>query len=452
MKKKIIIIILVLLFLIAGISIYLGIYFTKLSKPTYIVGECIDKIDAGISNYIKKDDKYNVGDSYTIKSNLDFDLESEDYLKKSKTDPEYLKKYNMIKNLSITKNDISIIQNKKSKKLLYEVHSTLDKEKIFDYKKFIENATKYYYLEDVQKKYVNDGTDNYFEMYDEETDTLGNIEYLHQAFVNALKASLEEEYFESSPKTITIDNKNVNANQIYLRIDDKLLHTILNDTISNLKKDEKANKILTSLDSDFSKYKIKNSKRLLDKQESYTVNIYTSKYRNKVLKYEVIHLKGDEKKTYIYEGNLAHGNFYYIEDDSVIYNVEVNNDNKVLESKIKDSTNKELGIFKIEKNDNSVYYTFNFDDKKTKYDIIYSSKFNKVKANKSYTNEKKLSFKHIENKVSIMSGTITLTSEITNKAKIAEDTSEAVLSSTLSEEQKDKYKNKQTRLEERLKK
>ena len=452
MKKKIIIIILVVLFLIAGISIFLGFYFNKLTKPNHIIGVGIDRLDKQLVNYVENDPKYNLGDSYAIDATLDFDLESEDYLNKSKTDPEYLNKYHTIKNLSLTENKISLMQNKPSKKMLIELHSILNNDKLIDYKYLIENSTGFYYLEDVQNKYVNDGTNNYFEMFDEENDTLSNYNYIHEAFVKSFKSSLKEEYFETFQKEISLNGKKIVTNQIYLRIDDKLLHQILNDTISGLKEDERANRILSNIDPNFSKYKLKNNKRILEKQESYTLNIYTTKYRNSILKYELIHLKGDEKKTYTYEGDLSHGTLYYIEDDSVIYNIDVTNDGKILECKIKDSSNNNLGIFKIEKNLDSIYYTFNFDDDKTKYDVIYSSKFNNIKDNKYYKNEKKLSFKHIENKVSIMSGTVTLNIEAKNKAKIDEDTSEAVLSSTLSEETKEKYDTKKDRVKERLKK
>ena len=126
-------------------------------------------------------------------------------------------------------------------------------------------------------------------------------------------------------------------------------------------------------------------------------------------------------------------------------------DNKILECKIKDSTDKEIGVFKVEKSDISTYYTFNFDDGTKKYDIIYSSKYNDVKDNKSFVNDKELSFKYIENKVSILSGTIKFNAKANTDVKIDEDVSEAVLVSTLSEDQKNKYYTKIDRVKERLK-
>lgn len=446
------IVIAILLVLIAGTSICLGIYFTKLTKPNYIVGLSIENIDNKITNYTNINNKYNLGDSFEVNSTLSFDLDSEDYLNKSRTDKDYLDKYKLIKNLSKTTNNIFYSQDRMHKKLLVKVDSEIDKEKILNYKYLIDNSTGYYYVEDILKKYVNEGTNNYFEMFDEESNTLSNKEYLHKAIIKAIQSSLNEEYFKEYRVNTNINNSSIEVNQISLRIDDKMLHSIVNDTISNLKNDKTANRILTSIDENFSKYKVKNNKTLLNKKETYTLNVYTSKYLNKVLKYEIIHMNGDEKKTYIYEGNESQGDFYYLEDDTIIYSADVSINNSTFECKIKDTANKDVGAIKIEKNNDSGYYTFNFDNGKKKYDVIYSSKFSNYRKGKTFTNEKKLSFKYLNNKVSVLSGEVILNSKISKSAKINEEIDDTVLSSTLSDEDKNKYDNRMNKLEERLKK
>lgn len=452
-KKKIIIaIVIITLLTIASCAIYLGISYTKLSKPSYIMSASIGKIDDKIDEYTKLDDKYNLGDSFTINAQLDFDLDSEDYLNKSKSDKEYLDKYKTIKNLSNTSNNIIYSQDVKKNKLLLEIHSMLDKEKLLDYKYLIDNSTGYYYVEDILKQYVNEGTNNYFEMLNENSTTLNNREYLHKAFVKAIQSSLKDEYFTTNKVLTNVNGDNVKANQTSIRIDDKMIHKIINDSIDYLKKDKEANRILSSMDENFSKYKLKANKTILKKNENYTINIYTSSYLNNILKYEVIHLDKDEKTTYTYEGDETKGNFYYIEDDTVMYTFTYNEKDRVIECKIKDSSNKDVGIFKVEKNDTSVYYTFNFDNGDKKYDIIYSSKYSNFKKNKSFNNEKKLSFKYLEKKVSVLSGDITLLSKVTNKSSIKEEIGDAVLSSTLTTEQKEKFDNKGERIKERLKK
>ena len=452
-KKKVIkILILIILISIAGLSIFFGIYFTKLTTPKHIFEVGIDRLNNKITNYTKIDDKYNLNETFSITSTLDFDLDSEDYLNKSKTNKEYLDKYKTIKNLSATTNNITINQKGKKKTALIEIESLLDKEKLLHYKYLIDNSTSYYYVEDVLNKYVNDGTNNYFEMFNDGSNTVENMTYLHSAVINALKSSIKEEYFEKYNVVENIDGSKEEVNQISLRIDDKRIHEILNSIISNLKDDARASEILTSIDENFSKYKIKNSTQILEKQESYTINIYVSKYRNVALKYEIVHLKGDEKKIYSYLGDSSQGTLYYIEDDTVIYAIKLKDDQKIIDGKISDSASKEVGTIKLEKNDFGTYFTLNFDDKETKYDIIYSSKNTNVKDNKSFNNEKKLSFKYLTKKVSILSGEVTLNSEVSNKSTIEEDVTESVLSSTLSDETKNKFTNRTEKLRERLKK
>ena len=198
MNKKMVIkiLILIILILIAGLSIFFGIYFTKLTTPKHIFEVGIDRLDNKITNYTKIDDKYNLNETFSITSTLDFDLDSEDYLNKSKTNKEYLDKYKTIKNLSATTNNITINQKGKKKTALIEIESLLDKEKLLHYKYLIDNSTSYYYVEDVLNKYVNDGTNNYFEMFNDGSNTVENMTYLHSAVINALKSSIKEEYFK----------------------------------------------------------------------------------------------------------------------------------------------------------------------------------------------------------------------------------------------------------------
>ena len=450
-KKIIKICIIVIILLIASMSIYMGIYFTKLSKPNYLFGVGIDRLDSKIDNYLNLDEKYNLGDTFEVKSTIDFDLSSEDYLKKSKTDKEAKEKLNIINNLTASNNEITISQDKKHKKLLLSIESKIKDEELINYKYLVSDSTEYYFINDILKNYVNNGTSNYFEMLSENT-SIDNLNYIHEFTINSLKKNLKEEYFNKYRTDENINGSKTNVNQISIRLTDKMIHEILNGILSDLKEDKKSNKILSSIDEGFSKTKIKSSKEYLKKNESYTINVYTSKYLNKILKYELIYLKGDEKKVYTYEGSESEGTIYYIENDNVIYNMKFTDTGKIIEVTINNSSNQKIGDIKLEKNDDNSYYTFNFDDGDLKYDLIYSSKYTKYKKNKSYHNEKKLSFKYIDNKVSILSGSVSADIDAYNKVKIDEDISNAVLSSTLNEDSKKKIDNRLDKLKERLKK
>ena len=448
--KKICIIAMIVI--LAFMSIFLGVYFAKLSTPNYLFGVGIEKIDNKINNYFSIDKKYTFNDSFTVESDLSFDLSSEDYQRKEKTDKTYLEKNNYIKNLSKTVNNIVVKQDKENKTSYIEVNSKLGSEELVNSKYLIKDSTEYYFIKGITNNYVNNGTHNYFEMLNEDNTTIDNINYIHEFTIKSLRKNLVSEYFTKYKKEEMINSKKMGVNQISFKLTDKTAHELINNIYADLEEDKKANKILTSIDKDFFKKKIKDSKVILDKNESYTFNIYTTKYLNKILKYEVIYLNKDNKKTYTYEGNDSEGTFYYIENDYMKYRADFTDNGKNVDMSIKNSSEQEVGELKIDKHDNDVYYSFNLDDEDKKYDIIYSSKYRKFKVNKSYENERKLSFKYTDNKVSILNGNITLNTKENSSVKIDEDLSSSALSSTLSQEVKDKVDNKLDKVIERLKK
>ena len=450
-KKIMKICVIAIIVIIAIMSIFLGVYFAKLSRPSYLVKTIISKTSDKISNYYV-DKKYDFTSSFTVESNIDFELESEEAEKKKNADKKYLERLNIIKNLNSTKNTLLLVQDKDKNKSLMEVKSNINNEEVINYKRLIANSTEYFYLPDVNKNYVNNGTNNYFETLSEKETSIDNIKYLQDHVVESLMNNLKEEYFIKKNTTENINNSSMNVNQISMRINDKIAKEIRKGIINDLKEDTRSNLLLTSIDKDFFKKYSKSKKDIIKKNESYTFNIYTSKYLNKILKYELIYLNEDNKKVYIYEGEEDKGNFYYLENDNLIYTINYNSKDETDELIINNSANEKIGDMKINNNKDqgNFYYDFNFDDGNLKYDIIYSSKYSDFKKNKSYNNEKKLSFKFIDNKVSILSGTITVDSKVNKNVKISEDISNAVLYSTLSEEEKNKYKNKLESINNRL--
>ena len=451
-KKIIIVLIVILIILLAAISIYLGIYFTKLTKPTNIIGNAIDKTDSSITNFLNDKEKYYFKDTFTIDTKIDFNLESEEFKNKGKTDSDYAKKSKFLKNISNMDTNIVFKRDSKGNKQFIKINEKIGNEEILDYKNLITNSTEYYFINKVLKNYVNNGTNNYFEVIDDDNTSLDNIKYLHQFIIKSIKNNIKEEYVNVYSVNDNINGKQKELNQISLRINNKVLHTILNDILDDLKKDEKANKILTSINKDFNKMKINNKTVYLEKNESVTLNIYTSKHLSKVLKYEIVYLNGDNKKAISFEGDNTVGSIYYIENDIITYQIDSTfTDNSSL-FKISDSRSNEIGNLKIEKDNKGYYLTFTFDNNKSKYDIVYSSKYLSYKKNKSYTNEKQLSIKYLKNKVSIVSGTVNVIQNVSKDTTINEDYNDSILSSSLTKEQKEKINKTNERIKERLEK
>ena len=73
--------------------------------------------------------------------------------------------------------------------------------------------------------------------------------------------------------------------------------------------------------------------------------------------------------------------------------------------------------------------------------LIYSSKYSKVKKNEKYKNKKNLSFKYVVNKETRLSGEVDINLDVSSKFSIILDTSDAKLRSNMTKEEKDKMNN-----------
>ena len=234
-----------------------------------------------------------------------------------------------------------------------------------------------------------------------------------------------------------------------IRIDDKRLKEIYNNIIKTIKKDERANNIVCGVYKDFETFKIKDDERLLEKDEIYTINVYTDKFWFSPVKYEVIHLKNNDRDVYSYIGDLK-GKFSYVHNEELKYNVDVQINHKTYLLEFKNSSGKNIGKIKLDKYENM--YSLDVDltlDKKI-YLITYSSKVKDIKKNKNYTVNDLINIKYSEDDVVKFSGEIKNTIEINNKNEIKEEVGDVVIRSSLTETEETNYNNIKERLTERF--
>ena len=175
--KKLSIILAVFIFLFAILLIYIGFYFRYLSKPSYIVGEVLERIQNKSWNYLFPEHDVFVGDQFSLESSIDFDLDSEYYKNQSMVDIEALRKYNIIKNISNLNTQLVMKHDGKNRLLLLDFEQKLGEEKLYHKKEYVANETGYYYVEDVLNQYVNNGTCNYFETIREGKTHHDNFQY-----------------------------------------------------------------------------------------------------------------------------------------------------------------------------------------------------------------------------------------------------------------------------------
>ena len=427
MKNKSIIkiIIIVLIILLALSLIGIGIYLNNLSKPNTIFNSAIDRINTSFKTYFFDLDNHNIGDNFTIKSTITANLTTEGNI----NTPDEVKYVNLVKNLNNKTSNINLKQDTKNKKIELEVLRNFDTDSV-QVKYLIDNSTEYYFVNQVLNNYVNKGSCNYFEVLNEDNTSKDNIIYLYDFMTNSLKNNLKDNYYDTY-------NSNDNLNITSIKLTDNRIREILRNMLSDLKNDPKANKILTSINEDFSKTKINDSTIFLGKNENYTINIYTSKLLHKHIKYEIIHLDSNYKKTYTYD--ISNNNITIIDNDKILYKIDTKFNNTGFDFNIKNSTDNNIGSLKYDKGEDKTNFTFSLNNNNEKYGIMYTSKDFDIKKD-SYKNKKSIVLQAVKNKRTLINGSIEINSDISNDVKIDEDVSNAILEASLKKEEKDKIK------------
>ena len=439
-KTKLLLILLIIILLVSAISIGIGMYLNNISKPKYIFSKGIDIIKNKIDNYTKISNDLDLKDKYSIKGTVEFDLNS-DYYKKA-TDPEEKKIYNKINNLNNMDINFKIQKNQSNDIGYIELNESIKNEKILNAKYFINDSTKYYLIEDILDDYVIAGGCNYFENITANQTEKENTKYIYNFAIDSIKNNLNDKDFTSKEGK---DNYLVT-----LKIDNNSIKDLLRSVIKDLNNDKKSKRILDNIDKKILKTKIKDEDIILEENEYYKVYIYTSKILHKPLKYKVEHFSKEGTKTYIYEGNENKGTLHYILNEAEKYNILLELKNDEIKGKIRNSSNKNIGEFKLEKNNYNTVINYTYNDNNEKIDLIYSSKYTKVKKNEKYNNKKSLSFKHIVNKETKLSGEIDINLEINNKFSIMVDTSNAKLKSNMTKEEKEQIDNLYENIKNRL--
>ena len=430
--------------------IYYGLKLNKMAKKHYVVDVTVDTIRDTLYNYGKIENQYYLGEEFSVNSNIKVNLNSEDYETKAPLDPESAKKNNILKNLSAMQINSRIEQSKKDGRFITELNEKIGEEDVFSGKYYIDNYTKYYFVNGVLSSYVNDGNNNYFDLLNEKNCTMDNIDYLYNFIFESLKNNIKEEDLLAYEVEINIGEDKVPVNQVFLKINDKYIKDLLKGMLKDLKKDEKANQIITALYPNFKNVKVNTDKKYLDNKESYTINIYSRKVINKPLKYEIIHLNDDFQESYSFEGTLESGAIYYVKNNEIKYIGKCESTPKKLEVIINDVNGGEAGNIKIEKTTNSLSFNTTLDLETKNYQISYSTIYKNFNKNKSYVREDTLTCRIMENMVTKLNGSVIIESEVSKKTNIKEDTESAVLHSTLSEETKTSLDNLYDNIKARL--
>ena len=429
------IIIILSLFLFSAALIGIGAYYSYSSSPKKVLKQTLTTVSNNINNLVSRDEKYRLDNTFSLESDIKtitwYDV----------TDPEMLEHKDFLNNYLNFESKIKIIQNEEKEKAYFHIHAKENNLDYMDLKYLIKESTGYYYNNYITNKYINMGTNNYFETISKDTNTRSNIEYLNTYIIDSLTNNISDKYMETSQEKVSLNNGDFNSDKISIELDNQKINDLFKLVLKDLKKDDKSSKILGNYFDGFNDYKLKN-KKYLKKKEKLTINIYTTQLTGKLLKIEVIDQLDTKVHKYVYEVlNNPLSELYVIEDEKVknIYEITKESDNKYNINVI-DNKGKEIGTILFNKTDKETILDVSINSNLERLDIDYKASYKDIKKD-SYTEDIGLEVKYLKKNKNMLTINATVNNKATKEGKIAEDTSESILENTLTEEQKIKKDN-----------
>lgn len=429
------IIIILSLFLFSAALIGIGAYYSYSSSPKKVLKQTLTTVSNNINNLVSRDEKYRLDNTFSLESDIKtitwYDV----------TDPDMLEHKDFLNNYLNFESKIKIIQNEEKEKAYFHIHAKENNLDYMDLKYLIKESTGYYYNNYITNKYINMGTNNYFETISKDTNTRSNIEYLNTYIIDSLTNNISDKYMETSQEKVSLNNGDFNSDKISIELDNQKINDLFKLVLKDLKKDDKSSKILGNYFDGFNDYKLKN-KKYLKKKEKLTINIYTTQLTGKLLKIEVIDQLDTKVHKYVYEVlNDPLSELYVIEDEKVknIYEITKESDNKYNINVI-DNKGKEIGTILFNKTDKETILDVSINSNLERLDIDYKASYKDIKKD-SYTEDIGLEVKYLKKNKNMLTINATVNNKVTKEGKIAEDTSESILENTLTEEQKIKKDN-----------
>ncbi len=410
----------ILLLLIAVIAIGAGIFLTYITSPKFIATETIKKMSENIVSFMDNN-KTDTGleENYKKTSTVTMNLQSDYLTTLSQTDPSVVPYVNLLRNLTNTTSTTTMVQDIENSRLFLDYNTTLNEEPLINLKYLVENSTEYYYIDGVSQTYINNGNNNYFESLNSETSINDNTKYLIEKVGESLASHIEDSYLSSSYES---DYKKIT---ITLTEDD--LVTVVNNVLSDLKKDSKASKILSGYNESFNDFEI--SKDMISGLGTVEFNIYIDKVLGTVKKYD---MNLEESKIELsYDDSTDQKELELIANNESVGKVQFSTNDGNITLNIVDNSNNVVGTISTTKTSTNYDIIINLTLDTTIIDINYNNQITNLKKNTSYDSTTNIAINISSNNTTLINGTINITSNITNDTRIEEDTSTSVLASTL---------------------
>ncbi len=413
-KTKIVIIVLVVaIILLAG-----GITISYLTSAKYVAKRAV-KLMSENAVELANGRKTETGleENFNKTSTIKVNLQSDYFQALQALSPDYQILSNILRNLSGVETQVTTIQDQKNKKMLVNFDSKLATEELANVKYLVDNATEYYFINGTTENYINNGNNGYFEALSSATTAQENTEYIIEKIGSSAANNIKDEYLSESYED---GNKKVT-----ITLTEDNMVEFLNNIIAELKEDSRANKIMTGYDKDFGKEKI--TKDDLHDIGTVTINIYIDKFFGTVKRYEMT-TSDNSGITYYEEENKT---LELRMNNELIAKLDITTSDDKMEAKITDGNGASIGSISISKTSTNYDVIANITTSTLTANFGYNSQITNLKKGNSYDSSTTVSLDVSANNVSLINGTIEVTSTTTNDTTINEDVSNSVLASTM---------------------
>ena len=434
----------IILLIIAILCLGVGLTLNYLSNPKRVLNRMYSSLSTALTKTLtNRLESVGNFENYTLDATMKMDISSPTMEAAAAASPEiygnYVKQMKLISSLTTS---ITFATDTSNERLFLNTNVNIGDTSLLHVKYLIDNATEYYYLENYTPAYVNNGNKTYFESLNNDTTSTDNLTYLMDYTIKSAINSLEDDDFKKSTVEMTINGTKDKYLKTSLKINQKKMLDIEKKVLKSLKSDSKASQILTGLFPEFSKTKVTNSDNLLSAGEELTLNVYTDKFGLSIKKYEVVNTLDDSTASYVYEPTSdTEGTFYIIDNNQIMEKIIYTGKDNDMTFKILTSTDEEIGKIDISLKDTSTKIEYTAKSESGTQSASYTSTLSDIKKNDSYSEKIEISYHEATYESEILNFNLTLDSTVSSKVKIEEDVSNSILSSTLTDEDKEKLTN-----------
>ena len=435
---------LIILIVIAVILIISGIFVACRNNNKAILIRAIDNINSTLKEkyIISNDNNFKYLD-YTVQSNIKLNFSNHNQSTTFINDyGNYLKLFD---NLSKTENNLVFKQDRTNKKLLLSFNSKFNDQELIDYRYLIENNTEYYYIKDFLNSYINNGNNSYYESLTQDITNEDNVNYIYKFIIHSFIDNINNKEISKKGEKTTINDKVKILQKISIEFDNNNLKEIFKKVLKDLKNDDRANKILTGINSNFNKTKISDKVKYLDDNQKIILSVYVDNITYKIRKYNLDFIDKNNTKTISYEeqGVL---NIYKNNTLTTKCSISYNPNKTIIDVTDISKNSSSLGQIIIEKKDKFYQIKLQLKIKDMDFNFDLNRIISNVEKNKSYNSKWSLEGVVTSNNVDIINIKLNIDSKVSNAVTIDENTDNAIFAKNIDSTKQQELKQKITNL------